>query len=141
MNGPQLAVAVLSVLIGAMIAVVVAYHPGRARKATYPILCFCAALSVYAWCDFGRFQAINVDASRTETGPSRKKVRKNRPFHFHEFVHYYLGPKYFREVGYLGLYDCILVLLICHSKFFKVIKLSWFLESCRGRSRVPGLGC
>jgi hypothetical protein len=106
-NGQQLAVAVLSVLIAAMIAVVMAYHRGRARKATYPVLCFCAALSIWAWCDFGKFQAINVDVSRTETGPSRKKVRKNRPFHFHEFVHYYLGPKYFREVGYLGLYDCI----------------------------------
>jgi hypothetical protein len=107
LNGPQLATAVLSVLIAAMIAVVIAYHRGRARKITYPVLCVCAALSIYAWCDFGRFQAINVDASRTESGPSRKKVRKNRPFHFHEFVHYYLGPKYFREVGYLGLYDCI----------------------------------
>jgi hypothetical protein len=106
-NGPQLATAILSVLIAAMIAIVIAYHRGRARKLTYPVLCFCAAFSIYAWCDFGRFQAINVDASRTETGPSRKKVRKNRPFHFHEFVHYYLGPKYFREVGYLGLYDCI----------------------------------
>lgn len=107
MNGPQLAVAVLSVLIAAMIAVVIAYQRGRARRIVYPILCFCAALSIYAWCDFGRFQSINVDASRTESTASRKKVRKNRPFHFHEFVHYYLGPKYFREVGYLGLYDCI----------------------------------
>lgn len=35
------------------------------------------------------------------------KVHQNRPFHFHEFVHYYLGPKYFPEIGYLGLYDCL----------------------------------
>lgn len=90
-----------------MIAGVVTYQRGRARRITYPVLCVCAAMSIYAWCDFGRFQAIAVDASRTETGPARKKVKKNRPFHFHEFVHYYLGPKYFRELGYLGLYDCI----------------------------------
>jgi lipopolysaccharide export LptBFGC system permease protein LptF len=70
-NGPQLAVAVLSVLIASMIAVVVAYHPGRARKITYPILCVCAALSIYAWCDVGRFLAISADASRSESGPSR----------------------------------------------------------------------
>jgi len=24
----------------------------------------------------------------------------------HEFFHYYLGSKYFRELGYLGIYDC-----------------------------------
>jgi hypothetical protein len=106
LNGPQLALAVLSVLLAAMFAIVIAYHR-RGRKLVYPVLCVCAAMSIHAWCDFGKFQAMNVDASRTETGAARKKVRKNRPFHFHEFVHYYLGPKYFREVGYLGLYDCI----------------------------------
>jgi len=27
--------------------------------------------------------------------------------HFHEFFHYYLGSKYFPELGYTGLYDCV----------------------------------
>ena len=27
--------------------------------------------------------------------------------HYHEFFHYYLGSKYFRELGYTGLYDCV----------------------------------
>jgi hypothetical protein len=29
-----------------------------------------------------------------------------RSFHAHEFFHYYLGAKYFSELGYTGLYDC-----------------------------------
>jgi hypothetical protein len=27
--------------------------------------------------------------------------------HYHEFFHYFLGAKYFPEVGYTGLYDCV----------------------------------
>ena len=26
--------------------------------------------------------------------------------HYHEFFHYYMGAKYFKEVGYTGLYEC-----------------------------------
>ena len=29
--------------------------------------------------------------------------------HYHEFFHYYLGSKYFEELGYTGLYDCVAV--------------------------------
>ncbi len=29
--------------------------------------------------------------------------------HYHEFFHYYLGSKYFAELGYTGLYDCVVV--------------------------------
>ncbi|MDB4997004.1 MAG: hypothetical protein JWM74_4436 [Myxococcaceae bacterium] len=28
---------------------------------------------------------------------------------FHDFTHYYLGPKYFAELGYLQLYDCLVL--------------------------------
>jgi hypothetical protein len=38
--------------------------------------------------------------------PGRKKVERRLPFHFHEFFHYYVGAKYFPELGYEGLYDC-----------------------------------
>jgi hypothetical protein len=27
--------------------------------------------------------------------------------HYHEFFHYYVGSKYFPELGYTGLYDCV----------------------------------
>ncbi|MEO7271680.1 MAG: hypothetical protein ABI211_06700 [Vicinamibacterales bacterium] len=29
--------------------------------------------------------------------------------HYHEFFHYYLGSKYFEELGYTGLYECVAV--------------------------------
>src|SRR4051812_34145109 len=29
--------------------------------------------------------------------------------HYHEFFHYYLGSKYFSELGYTGLYECVAV--------------------------------
>ena len=71
------------------------------------VLLLCAVASIASWTRNGAFQDIYVDADLNATSPSRAKVHQNRPFHFHEFVHYYLGPKYFREIGYLGLYDCL----------------------------------
>src|SRR5688572_5387549 len=36
-------------------------------------------------------------------------VRYSEYYHRHEFYHYYLGSKYFKEVGYTRLYECTLV--------------------------------
>jgi hypothetical protein len=36
-------------------------------------------------------------------------VRYSEYYHRHEFYHYYLGSKYFDELGYTRLYDCTLV--------------------------------
>jgi hypothetical protein len=33
-------------------------------------------------------------------------VRYSEYYHRHEFYHYYLGSKYFKEVGYTRLYEC-----------------------------------
>ena len=33
-------------------------------------------------------------------------TRYSEYYHRHEFYHYYLGSKFFREVGYTRLYEC-----------------------------------
>lgn len=100
MTPNQLATAVLTVLLAGCLAGLVIFQRGSPRRWAFAVLAACAFASVASWTDYGSFQTISV-------GPSNAKVRQHRPLHFHEFVHYYMGPKYFREVGYLGLYDCI----------------------------------
>ena len=36
-------------------------------------------------------------------------TRYSEYYHRHEFYHYYLGSKYFKEVGYTRLYECTAV--------------------------------
>jgi hypothetical protein len=56
-------------------------------RALYGALCLLACL---AWLDFGTFGA-------TARGP----------LHLWDSVHYFMGSKYIREVGYTKLYDCM----------------------------------
>ncbi|WNG92680.1 glycosyltransferase 87 family protein [Mycobacterium sp. ITM-2016-00318] len=107
MTGAQLTTAVLVVLLASIMATVIVLTRGRARRWAAVVLLLCAVASIASWTRNGSFQDIYVDADLNATSPSRTKVHQNRPFHFHEFVHYYLGPKYFREIGYLALYDCL----------------------------------
>jgi hypothetical protein len=79
---------------------------GAHRRWGHGLLCACAILAVSSWTHFGDFHQIFVDASDSDASPSRRKVERHQPFHFHEFFHYYIGAKYFRELGYVGLYDC-----------------------------------
>lgn len=107
MSPTQLVTSVLTVMLATTAGAVLVLARGATRRWAFSVLFACALVAAWSWTGFGRLQTISVDADQSETGPSRKKVRLNRPFHFHEFVHYYLGPKYFPELGYLGLYDCI----------------------------------
>lgn len=71
------------------------------------LLGVCALVALASWTDFGKLHTIHVDApGQAEAAPGRRKIERVLPFHFHEFFHYYLGAKYFRENGYEGLYDC-----------------------------------
>jgi len=106
-TGTQLATAVLVVLLVSTMGTIIVLARGPARRAASLVLAVCAMTSIASWTRNGAFQDIYVDADRSDTSVSRKKIHENRPFHFHEFVHYYLGPKYFSELGYLGLYDCL----------------------------------
>jgi hypothetical protein len=106
-TGTQLATAVLVVLLASMMGTIIVLARGPARRFAACLLAVCAMTSIASWTRNGEFQDIYVDADRSDTSAARKKIHQNRPFHFHEFVHYYLGPKYFSELGYLGLYDCL----------------------------------
>jgi len=59
-----------------------------------------------SWFRFGAFHDVFMDSDGSDVSPHRHKIALHQPFHFSEFFHYYLGSKYFRELGYLGLYDC-----------------------------------
>jgi hypothetical protein len=100
----QLLAATLTLFLAAAIAAVLVFHRGAERKRVrgwgVRLLGVCAVVAVWSWTGFGKVHSIYVDA------PGRKKVERRLPFHFHEFFHYYVGAKYFRETGYTGLYDC-----------------------------------
>ncbi len=103
----QLVTSILVVALTAMVCSVIAFRRGTPRKWAFAPLLFAGIFSIAAWTDYGRIQTIQVDASPGLKGSTRPKVARKRVFHFHEFVHYYVGAKYFREIGYLGLYDCV----------------------------------
>lgn len=107
MTGTQLTTAVLVVFLASVMASIVVLARGPARRWAFLVLAACAVASIASWTRNGAFQDIYVDADLSDIGPSRTKIHQNRPLHFHEFVHYYLGPKYFRELGYLELYACL----------------------------------
>jgi hypothetical protein len=101
--GTQLATAILVLLLVSVMATVVVLARGAPRRWAFVVIALCAVTALLSWTRNGRFQDVYVDASPPAVG----KVRQQRPFHFHDFLHYYLGPKYFRELGYVGLYGCV----------------------------------
>jgi hypothetical protein len=112
-DGNQLYSAFMAVFVAALVASLLVMQRDRARMRAQvrqwgtAILCGCAALAVLSWLRFGDMHSIFVDAPDVTAGqPHRRKVEHHQPFHFHEFFHYYLGAKYFRDLGYEGLYDC-----------------------------------
>jgi hypothetical protein len=108
-NGTQLTTGVLVVLIASIMGtiIVLARPRANARQWAFMVLLWCGIAALASWTRNGAFQDIFVDADRSDTSPSRRKIHQNRPLHFHDFTHYYMGPKYFRELGYLWLYDCL----------------------------------
>ncbi len=50
--------------------------------------------------------ALTVAAFFTYFDAFNPNVRYSEYYHRHEFYHYYLGSKYFREIGYNQLYEC-----------------------------------
>jgi hypothetical protein len=112
-DGNQLYAALACIFVAAMAASLLVLQRDAARMRTQvrqwgtAVLCGCAALAVVSWMRFGDMHSIFVDAPDVTAGqPHRRKIEHHQPFHFHEFFHYYLGAKYFRDLGYEGLYDC-----------------------------------
>jgi hypothetical protein len=108
----QLAASVLAVLVAASIcSAFIFIRRGAQRRWGYGVLALCAMVAIASWTRFGSFHEVWVDSSPSAREPgdgsgTPKKVRRQQPFHFHEFLHYYIGSKYFRELGYVDLYDC-----------------------------------
>jgi len=107
----QLIVSLLTVFLASAIGAVLVFQRDGARKATRYwgtiLLSACALMAIWSWVRFGEFHVIHVDAPGEQAAAAnRRKVERHVPFHFHEFFHYYVGAKYFQEVGYEGIYDC-----------------------------------
>ncbi|HEY8041794.1 MAG TPA: hypothetical protein VIF15_18450 [Polyangiaceae bacterium] len=107
----QLLTSLLVVLVFASTAGLLVFYRGPWRRAVRRwgthVLGLCAVAAVVSWLGFGDFHSLWVDAPGAVAGsPGRAKVERHLPLHFHEFFHYYIGAKYFRELGYEGLYDC-----------------------------------
>jgi len=106
----QLAVSVLAVLAASSICAVFIFERKArsrvARRWAFALLCACSVAAMVSWFRFGAFHGVFLDADPTDVSPVRHKIESHQPFHFDEFFHYYLGSKYFGEIGYLGLYDC-----------------------------------
>src|SRR5580692_10678889 len=104
---PAQIAASLAAVLGAAVACALWLRgaTGARRHATRALVA-CALLAMAAWFRFGALHAIAVDVTpATSTARPVKQVR-HWPLQFHELFHYYLGAKYFRELGYGGLYDC-----------------------------------
>ncbi len=107
----QLYSAFVAVLVTVLVASLLVLHrrPSRVKIRQWgtAVLAGCAALALLSWLRFGDLHSVFVDAPDVNAGqPHRRKTERHQPFHFHEFFHYYLGAKYFRDLGYEGLYDC-----------------------------------
>jgi hypothetical protein len=105
--GPiDIAAAFLAVLVAGSAAGPIVFGRGALRRRASYFLGVAAVVAILSWFHFGEFQSVYVDSTSDATSPRRPKTERHQPLHFHEFFHYYLGSKYFREIGYLGLYDC-----------------------------------
>src|SRR3984957_2120133 len=107
----QLLVSLIAVVIAGAVGMALVFWRSGARRASRRwgsvVLFACACAALLSWTRFGQRHTVFVDAADVQASdPHRKKVEQHLNFHFSEFFHYYLGAKYFPEVGYEGLYDC-----------------------------------
>jgi hypothetical protein len=102
----QLGASVLAVLVAASMCGLLVFRHARSRAGPYRVICACAMVAMASWFRFGALHVLHVDAADPAPGEAPRKVERHRLFQFHEFFHYYLGAKYFGELGYFGLYDC-----------------------------------
>jgi hypothetical protein len=102
LTGTQLTASILVILLTSIAVTVMVLARGPVRRFAFFVLLGCALVALASWTRNGTFQEFDM-----EMVGSPQRERQHRPFHFHEFVHYYMGPKYFPETGYLGLYECL----------------------------------
>ncbi|MGD0525510.1 MAG: hypothetical protein ABSE49_10220 [Polyangiaceae bacterium] len=107
----QYTVSLITVLLAGFIAAALVFWPAvtrrKARLWGTGLLCVCGLVALASWSRFGERHVLWVDAPGVDPAdPHRQKVEQHLNFHYSEYFHYYLGAKYFRELGYEGLYDC-----------------------------------
>jgi hypothetical protein len=107
----QYTVSLITVLVAGAIATALVFWPAatrrRVRRWGALLLFACAVVALFSWSRFGARHTLWVDAPGVDpANPHRQKVEQHLNFHYSEYFHYYLGAKYFRELGYEGLYDC-----------------------------------
>ena len=107
----QFIVSLLTVLTAGGVAAALVFWPAATRRKTrrwgMVLLFACALVALFSWSRFGKRHTLWVDAPGVQASdPHRQKVEQHYNFHYSEYFHYYLGAKYFRELGYEGLYDC-----------------------------------
>jgi hypothetical protein len=105
LDANQLVVSVLVLFLTASACAVIVFQRTY-RRVAYALLCGCALVAGSCWFNFGRVHTIFVDVAPADSHGRAPKEERHQPFHLHEFFHYYIGAKYFREAGYLELYDC-----------------------------------
>jgi hypothetical protein len=120
----QFNVSLAVVVLSAAIAAALVFWPAPTRKKAHRwggiLLFVCGMAALAAWTRFytpvksapwlllpGARHSIWVDAPGVNPADrNRQKVERQVNFHYAEYFHYYMGAKYFRELGYQGLYDC-----------------------------------
>jgi hypothetical protein len=94
----QVAVSVFVVLVATLVAVLLTLRRGISPRLGRHLLSACALIAVASWVRFGQLHLVPIAEA-----PGGPRVERHVPFQFHEFFHYYLGPKYFPELGYRSL--------------------------------------
>jgi hypothetical protein len=102
----QLAWSVLVIVVVVSTSGALVFRRGAARRWGAGVFGVCALIALVSWTRFGDVQSVFVDRDEGALGPRRAKIERHEPIHFHEFFHYYIGAKYFAQLGYGGLYDC-----------------------------------
>lgn len=93
-------VAALSVLVWDLVS------RGSGTKVRDTILMVLGVLAFLAWWNFGALHG------------------RGRPIHVHDVFHYYLGSKYYAELGYTRIYQCTAVAEVQRGRGFEVARRS-----------------
>lgn len=89
---------ILSLLVGLL------FEARRSSKVGLICLTLLAGFSLYGYSNFGDLMRIKQNYPHlAKQNSDYKKVL----IHFHEIYHYYLGAKYYKELGNFGLYDAV----------------------------------
>lgn len=98
--------AISALILFPLLALGFAFLQNKKKQISKTIIAFIAVAFILAsltvYFNFWKFHSIFIN-----NPDGRGRVELQRPFHWHEIYHYYLGSKYFEELGYFGTYNCV----------------------------------